>query len=184
MHAKTVWRQFKNTSRTVAHTTKLERDRGLRRVPTKIEAQERAATRSLRPVERRVLRRQARKARAAHLVKSSLAPGWRRVLRKPLKELYIDGEFSENREDWRKELERHCGEVCVVGGDDRGAEAEDRMVHQKKKVEHITEQGRVAEISVGLELQAKALLSDNKVGGPEDSVVSVMIKQLPQEKFT
>ena len=95
----------------------------------------------------------------------------------------MNGEFSENREDWRKELERHCGELYVVGGDDRGADAEDRMVH-RKKVEHFTEQGRVAEISVDLELQAKTLLSDNKVSGPEDSVVSEMIKQLPLEKIT
>ena len=57
------------------------------------------------------------------------------------------------------------------------------MVHQKK-VEHFTEHGRMAEISVDLELQAKALLSDNKVSGPEDSVVSEMIKQLPLEKLT
>ena len=70
----------------------------------------------------------------------------------------------------------------MVGGDDRGAEAEDRMLHQKK-VEHFTEQGRRAEISVDLE-QAKALLSDNNVSGPEDSVVSEMIKQLPLEIFT
>ena len=105
-------------------------------------------------------------------------------MRQPLKKLHINGEFSENREDWRKELERHCGEVYVVGGDDRGAEAEDRMVHREKKVEHFTEQGRVAEISVDLELQAKALLSDDKVRGPEDSVVSEMIKQLPLQKLT
>ena len=38
---------------------------------------------------------------------------------------------SENREDWRKELERHCGEVYVVGGDDREAEAEDRTEQKK-----------------------------------------------------
>ena len=56
--------------------------------------------------------------------------------------------------------------------------------YTKKKVEPFTEQRRVAEISVDLGLQAKALLSDNKVGGPEDNVVSEMIKQLPLEKFT
>ena len=55
--------------------------------------------------------------------------------------------------------------------------------YTKHKVEHFTEQGRVAEISVRLELQAKALLSDNKVRGPQDSVVSEMIKQLPLENL-
>ena len=100
----TIQKKTEDAAKEIAHTTKLERDRG-----------EKAVARSLRPDERRVLRRQARKARAAHLVKCSLALGHRRVLRKPLKELHINGEFSENREDWRKELERHCGEVYVVG---------------------------------------------------------------------
>ena len=109
----TIQKNIEDGAKEIAHNTKLERDRDARRVPTKIVAQEKAATRSLRPVERRVLRRQARKARAANLVKCSLAPGWRRVLGKPLKELYINGEFSENREDWRKELERPWREVYV-----------------------------------------------------------------------
>ena len=79
--------------------------------------------------------------------------------------------------DWRESVETSM----VTGGDERGAEAEDRMV--QKKVEHITEQGRVAEIWVDLELQAKALISNNKVSGPEDCVVSEITKQLPLEKF-
>ena len=41
----------------------------------------------------RVLRKQARKARAAHLVSCTLLPGMR------LKELYINSRFSENRDD-------------------------------------------------------------------------------------
>ena len=39
--------------------------------------------------------------------------------------------------------------------------------------------GRDAEITVDLVLQARAKMSDNKVNGPEDAVVSEMIKQLP-----
>ena len=46
-----------------------------------------------------------------------------------------------------------------------------------------TEEGRAAEISVDLVLQARAHMADNKVNGPEDSVVSEMIKQLPSEKI-
>ena len=163
----TIQKKTEDAAKEIPHSTKLEKDR-----------EERAVARSSRPDERRVLRRQAGKARAAHLIKCSLALSQRIVYIKPQEELHINGEFSENREDWRKELERHCGPE----GDDRGAEAEDRMVHQKK-VEHFTEHGRAAEISVDLELQAKALLSDNKVRGPEDSVVSEMIKQFHLENL-
>ena len=46
-----------------------------------------------------------------------------------------------------------------------------------------TEDGRNAEITVDLVLQARANLSDNKVNGPEDAIVSEMIKQLPLEKI-
>ena len=44
-------------------------------------------------------------------------------------------------------------------------------------------EGRTAEITVDLVLQARAKMSDNKVNGPEDAIVSEMIKQLPVEKI-
>ena len=67
MHGKTdcletIQKDIEDGAKEIAHTTKLEQDRDARRVPTKIVAQERAATRSSRPVERRVLHSQARKA--------------------------------------------------------------------------------------------------------------------------
>ena len=43
--------------------------------------------------------------------------------------------------------------------------------------------GRNAEITVVLVLQARAKLSDNKVDGLEDAVVCEMIKHLPSEKI-
>ena len=79
----TIQKKTEDAAKEIPHSTKLEKDR-----------EDRAVARSLRPDERRVLRRQARKARAAHLVKCSLALGQRRILRNPLKELHIDGEFS------------------------------------------------------------------------------------------
>ena len=168
----------------MAHTTKVERDKGARRVQAKIVAQEGAAARSLRPVERRVLRTRARKGRAERLVKCSLRRAKEKVTRKPLKELHIKGEFSENSEDWKKELGRHGGEVCV--DPEETIEEQKQMIewYKTKGDEHLTQQGSVAEISVDLVLQAKALLSDNQADGPEDSVVSEMIKQLPLEKCT
>ena len=46
-----------------------------------------------------------------------------------------------------------------------------------------TVEGRTAEITVDLVLQARATMSDNKVNGPEDAIVSEMIKQLPWEEI-
>ena len=44
---------------------------------------------------------------------------------------------------------------------------------------HFTDDGRGAEITVVLVLQARAKMSENKVNGPEGAVVSEMTKQLP-----
>ena len=49
--------------------------------------------------------------------------------------------------------------------------------------QQFTMDGRNAEITVDLVLQAWAMMSDNKVNGPEDAIVSEMIKQLPLEKI-
>ena len=62
---------------------------------------EEAAARCTKVIKRRVLKKQARKARAEHMVKSSLAPGRRQVQRKPLSELYDNGKFTEHGEEWQ-----------------------------------------------------------------------------------
>ena len=62
-----------------------------------------------------------------------------------------------------------------------------RQERSKKKIEYFKKQGhrqsavdgRKAEITVDLVLQARAKMSDNQGNGPEDTVVSEMIKQLP-----
>ena len=47
---------------------------------------------------------------------------------------------------------------------------------EKKGVQHFTKDGRNAEITVDLVLQARTKLSDNKVNGLEDALASEMIK--------
>ena len=46
-----------------------------------------------------------------------------------------------------------------------------------------TEKGIGAEITLDLVLQSSAETSENKVNGPEDSIVSEIIKQFPQKKI-
>ena len=62
--------------------------------------------------KRKVLKKQARKARAQHLIKCASSRGRnRRKGNKPLTELYVKGNFTEDREEWQQELQRHCEEV-------------------------------------------------------------------------
>ena len=109
--------------------------------------------------------------------------GRRKRKRKPLSELYVNGNFTEDREELQKCLQRHCEEVYTDQDETRDVQ-EKRIEYFKKKGDtHFTEDGRGAEITVDLVLQARAKMSENKVNGPEDAVVSEMTKQLPLKKI-
>ena len=64
-------------------------------------------------------------------------------------------------------------------------EVQENRIEYFKKMgdQQFTVNGRRAEITVDLVLQARAKMSDNKVIGPEDTAVSEMIKQLPYEEI-
>ena len=94
------------------------------------------------------------------------------VKRKQLTELYVKENFTEDREEWQKEVYTDQDETKEV--------QENRIEYFKKKGEQqFTKEGRSAEITVDLMLQARAKMSNNKVNGPEDAIVSEMIKHLP-----
>ena len=169
----------------VAHRTKSERENIILSVPENVRLHEEAAARCTAKIKRSVLKKQARKARAEHQVKCCLEPGKEKAKRKPLTELYVKGHFTEDREEWQKELQRHCEKVSTDQEETKEAQ-ESRIEYFKKKGnQQFTEEGRKAEITVDLVLQARAKLSDNKVNGPEDAIVSEMIKKLlMQKKYT
>ena len=123
-------------------------------------------------------KKQAKKARAEQVVKCSLAPGKRKVRRKPLSELHVSGNFTGDSEEWQRELQRHCEEVDTDQEETREAQEKRIEYFRKAGDQHFTDDGRGAEITVDLVLQARAKMADNKVNGPEDTVVSEMIKQL------
>ena len=58
-----------------------------------------------RPTKRKVLRRQA-KATARYCGQVPLV-----AKREPLKELHVEGGFTEDGAVWKDELQRHCEEV-------------------------------------------------------------------------
>ena len=65
-------------------------------------------------------------------------------------ELYVDGKFKEDREEWQKELQRHGEEVCADTDEARKVQ-EKRIEHFKKTGDlHFTDDGRGAEITIDL----------------------------------
>ena len=72
--------------------------------PKTVRLREEAAARCTAKIKRRILRKQARMAKAEHLVKCSLEPGKKKAKRKPLTELYVKGHFIEDRAEWQDEL--------------------------------------------------------------------------------
>ena len=123
----TIQENFHSAAEEIAHTPpKKDRDSHKRRLPPKVKMGEAAAARSSKSTETKVQRRQARKGRAEHLVKCTLVPGRKGTGRKTLNELLVNGEFSENSEDW-KELQRHCESVHV--------DLEEKNKKQKERIQ-------------------------------------------------
>ena len=86
-------------------------------------------------------------------------------------------------EEWQKELQGHCEEVYTDLEETNEAQEKRIACKWKKGNQQFTDDGRNAEITVDLVLQARAKLTDNKVNGPENTIVSEMIKKLPMESI-
>ena len=129
-----------------------------------------------------MLKKQARKARAEHVTRCCLALGKKKAPRKPLTELYVDGQCTEDREKWQNELQRHCEEVYTDQEGPKEEQQKNRICEEERRP--AVHSGR-AQCS-GSQLTScckQGKLSDDKVNGPDDAVVSEMTKQLPSEKF-
>ena len=94
------------------------------------------------------------------------------ILKKRVSELYANGEFHRGQ---RRTATRCGGTVkeCILI-----PKKQDKC----KRIELDTDDGRGADTTVDLVLQATTKMFVNKVDGPEDAVVSEMIKRLPLER--
>ena len=154
-----------------------------KQIPENVRIREGAAATCTKVIKRRVLKKQARKARTEHLVKCSLAPGKRKVRRSHCQNCVLTGS-SRKTEKSGKESHRGDSEEVYTDQEEIREIQENRIDYFKKKGDQqFTDDGRKAEITVDLRLQARAKMSENKVNGPEDAVVSEMIKQLALEKI-
>ena len=76
---------------------------------------------------------------------------------------HVNGSFTDDREAWKKELQRHCVEVHV-DPEETAEEQEKRIAkYERDGDRHFTEEGRVAEITFDLVPQARAKMSENKL---------------------
>ena len=118
-------------------------------------------------------------------MKCCLQPGKKKAKRKPLTELYVKENFTEDGEGWqkKKKLERHCEEVSSDLEETKEVQENRNDYFKKVGDQQFSVDGRHAEITVDLVRQVRANMSDNKVNGPEDAVVSEMIKQLPLDNL-
>ena len=87
------------------HRTKAQKETEIMSTPENVRLREEAAARCTAEIKRRVLRRQARKARAEHLVRCILDPRKKKAKRKPLTELYVKG-HSPNGEETKEVQEK------------------------------------------------------------------------------
>ena len=84
----------------------------------------------------------------------------------------------------QRTTETLCGGLCRSRGDYQKQKKKNQSRSTKNDGDrHSTEEGRVAEITIDLVLQARAKMAESKVNVPEDSIVSEMIKQLPTSKI-
>ena len=82
---KKAWEQYTRILRKLRAkwlTEQKNRDKAVKETPQNVRIREEAAARCTKVIKRRVLKKQARKARADHLVKCSLMPGRRQVEKK------------------------------------------------------------------------------------------------------
>ena len=140
--------------------------------PENVRRREEAAARCTAKIKRKVVKTQARKARAEHLVTCCSEPGKKKAKRKPLTELYVKGHFTEDTEKNGERNFRGIVQKCtLIRKKQKKYKKAELNIFKKKGNQQFTEDGRNAEITVDLVLQARAKLSDNKVIGPEDAIV-------------
>ena len=126
----------------------------MRRILEEVRIREGTAARCTKVIKRRVLKKQTRKARTDHLVKCSAMQGKKRMEIKPMKELHVNCKFSEDREQWNHEPQRHCEQVFQDPEETKEVQ-EGRIEYFKRKGEQqITMCGRGAEITIDMVLEA------------------------------
>ena len=117
----------------------------------------------------------SKKARADHLVKCSLMPGKKR---KPLTEMHVKASLLKRGKNGIKNFNDILRKCIRMPTKQEKCKRKEFNISKRNGYRHFTDDGRGTDITIDLVLVARAKMSDNKVNGPEDAVVSVMLEQL------
>ena len=81
-------------------------------------------------------------------MKFCLEPGKKKVKRKPLTEILVKGNFTEDREEWQKELQTQCEEVYTDQVETREVQESRIEYFTEKSDQQFTVERRTAETTV------------------------------------
>ena len=167
----------------VQSSTHASRNAAMRVTPQAAEHLTRTAGPCEDAVITNVYRRHAKMAARSHNVQSIRCRKEFRRRRIPLKNRIevLEGSSTEDREEWTKELDRHCRAIC----DDRRPTrciAEGGRT-QKERCAGYRKVYGMPEIAAGLVMHARSCMSKDKALGLEDIIVSEMVTELPTQIF-
>ena len=78
--------------------------------------------------------------------------------------MYVNGNFTEHREQWQKERQRHCEEVYTDQHDTREVQEQIIEYFKKKGDRQFTDDEKRAEITVDLVLRGSKFVGDCETG--------------------
>ena len=165
----------------VPHSTRQSRTRDLQRKPQELKDLEIRVMATPKGPERRVLKREEkkmyRKWKSALLIAKGKL-GWQRT-KKSLQCLECDGQVTEDRTEWKAELDRHCR--AKFYDPYMTLERQNQWVAQLRSIQHNTELDgiRAPLLSVGIVLQARSRMKTGKSPGGGELIVTEMLMELP-----
>ena len=101
----TAQKNIENAAKKIRHRTKAQREKERTSTPENVRLCEEAAARCTAKIKQIILRKQARKARAEHLVKCSLEPGKKKAKRKPLTNCTLKGTVPKTEQNGKKNFQ-------------------------------------------------------------------------------
>ena len=177
----TIKTNTKKAARKVVHRRKHKEKKAIMTIPENVRVKKLPQGLQKKKTRREYLESRQGKARAEHLVKRSLEPGKKKTKSKPDRTVRERAFYQRQRGMAQKNsngIEKRC---ALTWRKQKMFRWKDLDISRRNQ--QFTEEGRHADITVERVLQAREKLGDNKVEGPEDAIVSEMIKWLPMKKI-
>ena len=111
------------------------------------------------------------------MVRCCSASGKKKDPRKPLTEFFVDGILLKTEKSGKKNNKGIVKRCTRIRKRRQKYKKRERIFEEEKGDQQFTVEGRNAEITVDLVLQARAKMGDNNVNEPEDVIVTGLMTQ-------